>query len=171
MDETAVEVCESEEGLDVLYFLWFQPIRDGLNFLHGHGESIGRETETEVLGGGGMELTFLWLGEEIVLSETSEAFVDMSLMGLEVLRVYQDVIQIDDSTDIEEIHEDTIDKSLKSHRGISQAKGHDIPFEGPISHAECGLPFISSSNADQMVCMAKINLSIDLSLARGVKEI
>ena len=50
--------------------------------------TVGRETETEVLGGGGMELTFLRLGEEIVLSETSEDFVDMFLMGLEVLRVY-----------------------------------------------------------------------------------
>ncbi|KIM66587.1 hypothetical protein SCLCIDRAFT_110086, partial [Scleroderma citrinum Foug A] len=32
MDETMVEVCESEEGLDVLYFPRFWPIRDGLNF-------------------------------------------------------------------------------------------------------------------------------------------
>ena len=70
-----------------------------------------------------MELTFLWLGEEIVLLEALEDFADMFLMGLEVLGVYQNVIQIDDNTDIEEIHEDTIDKSLKSHRGVSQAEG------------------------------------------------
>ena len=83
-----VKVRESEEGLNVLNFLQFQPIRDGLNFLHGHGESIGRETETKVLGEGGMELTFLWLGKEIVLLEVSEDFTDVFLMGLEVLRVY-----------------------------------------------------------------------------------
>ena len=59
MDESTVEVRESEEGLDVLNFLWFQPIGDGLNFLCRHGESVRRETETEVLGGGGMELTLL----------------------------------------------------------------------------------------------------------------
>ena len=59
MDESMVEVHESEEGLDVLNFSQFWPIGDGLNFLRRHGESIGRETETEVLGGGGMELTFL----------------------------------------------------------------------------------------------------------------
>ncbi|KIM57252.1 hypothetical protein SCLCIDRAFT_130827, partial [Scleroderma citrinum Foug A] len=143
MDESMVEVRESKEGLDVLNLPWFWPIRDGLNFLRRHGESIGRETETKVLSGGGMELTFLWLGKEIVLSEASEDFMDVFLMGLEVLG---------------EICEDTIDELLKSHRGISQAERHDIPFEGPILHAERGLPFITFCNADQMVCVAEINL-------------
>ena len=124
MDKTTVEVHESEEGLDVL------------NFLHGHGESVVRETETKVLGGGGMELTFLWLGKEIVLSEASEDFADVFLMGLEVLGVYQDVIQIDDNTDIKEICKDTIDKSLKGCRSICQAEGHDIPLEGTIPRVE-----------------------------------
>ena len=82
VDESMVKVRKSKEGLNVLNFLRFRPIGNGLNFLHGHGESVGRETETEVLGGGGMELTFLWLGEEIVLSEASEDFVDVFLMGL-----------------------------------------------------------------------------------------
>ena len=39
-----------------------------------------------------MELTFLWLGKEIVLLEVSEDFVDMFLMGLKVLGVYQDIV-------------------------------------------------------------------------------
>ncbi|KIM58050.1 hypothetical protein SCLCIDRAFT_129180 [Scleroderma citrinum Foug A] len=156
MDKTTVEVRKSEEGLDVLYFPRFWPIGDGLNFLHRHGESIGRETETEVLGGGGMELTFLWLGEEIVLSETSEDFAGMFLMGLKVLR---------------EIHKDTIDKSLESHGSICQAEGHDIPFEGTILRVERGFPFITFCSVDQVVCVAEINLRVDLGLARGIKEV
>ena len=171
MDELTVEVHESEVGLDVLNFLRFQPVGDGLNFLHRHGEFVGKETETEVLSGGGMELTFLWLGEEIVLSEALEDFADMFLMGLEVLGVYQDVIQIDDNADIKEIHEDTIDESLKGCRSICQAKGHDIPLEGPIPRAEHGFPFITFCNADQVVCMAEINLRVDLGLARGIEEV
>ncbi|KIM50208.1 hypothetical protein SCLCIDRAFT_146123, partial [Scleroderma citrinum Foug A] len=153
VDESTVEVRESEEGLNVLNFPRFRPVGNGLNFLRGHRESVGRKTETEVLGRGGMEFTFLWFGEEIVLSETSKDVADVFLMGLEVLR---------------EIREDAIDESLKSRRGISQAKRHDIPFEGPISRAERGLPFISFSNADQMVRVAKINFTIDLGLARRV---
>ncbi|KIM51287.1 hypothetical protein SCLCIDRAFT_143604, partial [Scleroderma citrinum Foug A] len=156
VDETTVEVHESEEGLNVLNFPWFWPVGNGLNFLHGHRESIGRETETEVLGGGGMELTFLRLGEEIVLSETSEDFVDMFLMGLEVLR---------------EIHKDTIDEPLESRGSICQAEGHDIPLEGTIPHAEHSFPFITFCNADQVVCVAEINLRVDLGLARGIEEV
>ena len=115
-----------------------------------------------------MELTLLWLGEEIVLSEALEDFTDMFLMGLEVLGVYQDVIQIDDNTDIKKIHKDAIDKSVESHRSICQAKGHDIPLEGTIPHAERGFPFITFCNADQVVCVAEINLRVDLGLARGI---
>ena len=87
MNESMVEVHESKEGLNVLNFPWFRPIRDGPNFLRGHRESVRRETESEVLSGGGMELTFLWLGD-IVFAEALEDFSDMFLMGLEVLGVY-----------------------------------------------------------------------------------
>ena len=87
-NEVTVEVHESEGGLNVLKFPQFQPVRNGLNFLWGHRQSIRRETETDILGGGGMELTFLWLSKEIVCAEVSEDFTDMSLMGLKVLGVY-----------------------------------------------------------------------------------
>jgi len=36
---------------------------------------------------------------------------------------------------------------------------------------KCGLPFISFSNADQMVYVAEIDLGVDLCLARRVKEV
>ena len=92
-------------------------------------------------------------------------------MGLEVLGVYQDVIQIDDNADIEEIRKDAIDKSLESCRSICQAEGHDIPLEGPISCAERGFPFINLCNVDQMVHIAEIDLGVDLGLARGIEEV
>ncbi|KIM65046.1 hypothetical protein SCLCIDRAFT_113814, partial [Scleroderma citrinum Foug A] len=88
MDESMVEVRESKEGLDVLNLPQFQPIGDGLDFLCRHRESVGREAESKVLGGGGMELTFLWFGKEIVFAEALEDFTDVSLMGLEDLGVY-----------------------------------------------------------------------------------
>ncbi|KIM55465.1 hypothetical protein SCLCIDRAFT_52274, partial [Scleroderma citrinum Foug A] len=106
-----------------------------------------------VLSGGGMELTLLWLGKEIVLSEASEDFADMFLMGLEVLG---------------EIHEDAIDESLESHGSICQAEGHDIPLEETIPCVERGFPFITFCNVDQVVHVAEINLRVDLGLARGI---
>ena len=35
VDESTVKVRKSKKGLNVLIFPWFQPIRNGLNFLHG----------------------------------------------------------------------------------------------------------------------------------------
>ena len=118
-----------------------------------------------------MKLTFLWFDKEFVFVETSEDFMDMFLMGLKVLGVYQDVIQIDNNRNIKEVQEDTINKPLKSRGSICQAEGHDIPLEGTISCAEHGFPFITFGNVDQVVCMAEINLRVDLGLARGIKEI
>ena len=83
--ESMVEVHESEEGLNVLHFLRFWPIRDGLNFLHGHGESIRRETETEVLDGGGMKLTFLWFG---VMDQFSLSLSLLSNLQLDYILSY-----------------------------------------------------------------------------------
>jgi len=101
VNETMVEVCETEEGLDVLHLAGFRPIRDGFHLICRHGQSIGGKAEPKVFSGGGMELTFLRFGKEIVFPEVLEDFVDMLLMGFNILRIYEDVIQIDDNADIE----------------------------------------------------------------------
>ena len=36
---------------------------------------------------------------------------------------------------------------------------------------ERSFPFITFSNVDQVVCVAEINLRVDLGLARGIQEI
>jgi len=67
--------------------------------------------------------------------------------------------------------EDAVDESLKGHRSISQAKGHDIPLKGSIARSKCGLPFVTFSNVDQVVHMVEINFAVYLSLTGGVQEI
>jgi len=41
IDEMTVEVGQTEEGLNVLDFLGFEPIWDDLDFVQGHGEAFG----------------------------------------------------------------------------------------------------------------------------------
>jgi len=60
---------------------------------------------------------------------------------------------------------------LESCGSIGQAERHDIPLEGTIPRAKRGLPFISFSDADQMVRVVEINLGVDLCLARRIKEV
>ena len=68
MNEVAVKIRKTKEGLDVLNFMGFGPILDSLNLLHRHRESRGREDVAQILCSVGMELTLRGIGEESVLA-------------------------------------------------------------------------------------------------------
>ena len=67
VDELTVEICETKEGLHILDLLGLGPILNGFDFLWGHRQSSWRQDVAEVLGGLGMELTFLWVCIESML--------------------------------------------------------------------------------------------------------
>ena len=48
INKSSVEVCKTEEGLDVVDFARFRPILNALDFVVSHGETLGREHVTEV---------------------------------------------------------------------------------------------------------------------------
>ena len=49
----------------------------------------------------------------------------MLLVGLHILRVDEDVIEVHDDADVEHISEDSVNKALEGCRGVSEAEGHD----------------------------------------------
>jgi len=91
-DETTVEVRKTEEGLDVLHLAGFWPVRDGFDFVGGHGKAIGGEAEAQVFGRGGMEFAFFWFSKEVMLAEALEDFMDMLLMQFNVFGVDKNVV-------------------------------------------------------------------------------
>src|SRR5207245_9603749 len=124
VDETTVKVGKAKEGLHVLDFPWFRPVADCLDLFRSHGEPLRREAEAEVFDGGGMELTLFRFSIELVFTEVSEDFLDMSLVRLLVLGVDEDVIEVYDNTHVQEVCKDAINKPLEGSRGVSEAKGH-----------------------------------------------
>jgi hypothetical protein len=90
-----VEVCEAKERLDILDFMGLGPVSDGFNFLGGHGKSGQRKAITEVFHRVRMELTFLRIGIQTVLSESSEYLTDMLPMGSKVHGISEDIVQVD----------------------------------------------------------------------------
>ena len=80
MDEAAVEVCKTKEGLNVLNFMGFRPILDSSDLLHRHRESRGREDVAQILCSVGMELALQGVGKESMLLQSSEDFPDVFLM-------------------------------------------------------------------------------------------
>ena len=86
MDEAAIEVCKTEEGLDVLDFVGFGPILDSFDLLHRHRESRRRKDVAQILCSVSMELALQGIGKESMLMQSLEDFLDMFLMEGLVLR-------------------------------------------------------------------------------------
>src|SRR5882672_1884492 len=143
INETMVEVGKTEEGLNVLDFSGFRPILDYLDFVLGHGEAFGRQHISKVFAGSDMELTFVCTGKKSISAESAKYFSDVSLVFGNVVRVDEDVIQIDDDNDINHVREDVIHKPLESCRSISKPFRHYQPLKRSIASLECSLPFSS----------------------------
>ena len=72
-----------------------------------------------------MEFTFFRFHVKSVFAEPSEDLSDMLFVRSHVLREDKDVVQINYNANIEEICKDSVDKLLKSHRGIRKTEQHD----------------------------------------------
>ncbi|KIN94436.1 hypothetical protein M404DRAFT_168350, partial [Pisolithus tinctorius Marx 270] len=134
INELSVEICETKERQDVSHLLQLRPVVDCLNLLSGHGETGGRKNITEVLDRVRVKLALLWLGIKTMLSKVVEYLFYM-------FAVYHD-------TDIEHVCKDAINKSLESHRCVSQTEWHYLPLIRTIMSAESRFPFISICYAD-----------------------
>ena len=55
--------------------------------------------------------------------------------------------------------------------GISETKGHNIPFEGTIAGPEGSFPFVSSSDANKVKGVLKVYLGINFGITRSIKEV
>ena len=115
-----------------------------------------------------MELTLLRFCVEPVFAESLEDLLDMLLVGSLVLRVNEDVIQVDNDANIKEISKDCIDKLLECCRGVGYTEWHNEPFIGAIVCVERHFPLITLSDADQMVCVPEVQLGIYLSTAWSI---
>jgi len=71
-----------------------------------------------------VELTFLQFGKEAMQPESAEDFPDVLLVGLHILGVDEDVVEVHDDTDIQHVSKDSVDKALECRRGVSEAEGH-----------------------------------------------
>src|SRR5882672_11845000 len=74
VNETMVEVGETEEGLKVLDFPRFRPILDNLDLVWGHGEAFRRQHVSKIFTGSDVELAFVCTGKKSISVESSEYF-------------------------------------------------------------------------------------------------
>jgi len=127
INEAMLKVVKAKERLTILDFLWYGPILNILDLIWGHGEAFRRQHVRYL--GSDMELTFVCTGKKSISMESLEYFPDMGLMFRNVVRIDEDVVQIDDDYSVNHICEDLIHKSLKSCWCISKPFRHYQPLE------------------------------------------
>jgi hypothetical protein len=108
-----------------------------------------------------MELAFLGFSIKLVFPEAMEDLTDLITMFVRVVRVDQNVVEVDDYADVSEVRENVIHESLEGSRCVTETKGHDQVFERSETSAECSFPFVSGGYADQVISGSKVDLGKD----------
>ena len=89
-------------------------------------------------------------------------------MLLQIVRVYQDVVQVYDYGDVNHIGKDVDHEPLETRRGVGEPLRHHKPLKRPISGPEGGFPFVAIGNVDEVVGLSQVDLGIDLCLAQSI---
>ena len=118
-----------------------------------------------------MERTLVGMGVKSVLSESSEHLLDMFPVVVKIIRVDQNVVQINENAYIQEIRENVIHKMLKSGGGVGKSKGHNAPLKRTISSVEHSFPFGTFTDPDKMISMLEINFGEVMSFLWTIQEI
>ena len=116
-----------------------------------------------------MELTLVSPGVEPILTEFGKDLLDMGWVLLQIIGVYQDVIQVYNYGDVNHIRKNVIHEPLETHWGIGEPLGHYKPLERPVLSLEGGFPFIAISNMDEVVGMSQVDLGVDPRLVQGIQ--
>ena len=170
-NETSIEICKTEERLNVFDFPGDRPVNDYLNLFFGHPEALRRKDVAEEFDRGDSEFTLVRIREQTVFSKTTENFADMFAMFFRGVRVDEKVVHVNDNIPIKYVAEDIVDEALECRWSVSETEGHNIPFEGTVTGPEGSFPFVSSSDANEVKCVLEVYLSINFGFSGSVKEV
>uniref|UniRef100_A0A0W0GFU7 Uncharacterized protein n=1 Tax=Moniliophthora roreri TaxID=221103 RepID=A0A0W0GFU7_MONRR len=146
-------------------------ISDSSDLIFGHPETVRQEYVAKKLALGYMELAFLGIIEQAMLLKLLKDLLDMLLVVIHVFRVDEDVIEVDDNTDVQQVSENGVNKMLESSRSVCQSFRNDIPLVRAISGVKCSFPLVTISDPYKMVCMAEVELCIDRGFAQSIEQV
>jgi hypothetical protein len=109
-----------------------------------------------------MKRAFLRRSVEAIFAKPREDFANMLLMSEHVLRVDEDVVEIDNNAYIEHIGEYIVHESLKGSGSIRETERHYEPFVRAIASAKSCFPLVSFRDSNEMICMFQVYFRVDL---------
>src|ERR1700693_3985398 len=125
MNESAVEVCEAKERLNVLHFAWFWPILNGADFDGVHRKTCWRQNVSEVFNSRRIEDAFRCTSKKPIFAEASEHLAHLRAVKLGGVGKDENVVKINDNAYVNHVGEDVVHETLKSGRHIGESERHN----------------------------------------------
>jgi len=117
--------------LNVLDLPQFRPLLNGLYFVGGHRETGGRQDVAEI----STLLSFLWFGIQPVLPELAEDLLDLFMVSSFIGRINENIVEVDDNTNVQHISEDVVHKVLESPKGITNHSNESYLVQKVVFHS------------------------------------
>src|SRR6266699_3266926 len=102
-----------------------------------------------------MEATLVQGHTQVGLLELLQDTLHNTDMLLLSLRIYQDVIYMDNDTHIQKCPKYLVYHSLQRGRGIAQPKRHNQVFKQAVLHPESSFPLIPFGNPNEIVAVVQ----------------
>jgi len=100
INEATIKISKTKKRLHILNLPRVGPVLDDLNLVGSHKQFFRSENVTEILHPIFMKFAFLGFRIQTVLPQASEDFLDLLAVSSSVGRVNEDVVQIDNNTNV-----------------------------------------------------------------------
>ena len=117
------------------------------------------------------EFTFGHIPIHLVLAEDLKDLVDVVLVVGFVLTIDQDIINVDNDTNVQKGFQDVLNQSLESGWGIGESKGHDLELIVTIAGTECSLLNVILVDSNLVVSPSKVNLGENGCSLKSVNQV
>ncbi len=151
-NELSIEIGKPKKMLNILNRSSGSLIHNGLNLIRVHVNAISKNNITQEFHLRLMESTLFQFGIRTNLSKLCQNKICMVLMVCHVLQKNKDVVNVLDHKIIQILMEDIIYHMLKDNRCIDKVKRHHNVLKMVVTSFEHHFPFITFSNAYQVVC-------------------
>jgi hypothetical protein len=106
-----------------------------------------------------------------MLDEAFQYEVNMVVMFGRILRVNENIVEVDNYKVVSNIGEDIIHEGLKSGGCVGKSKLNHVVFERTKFAAERCLPFIPFLDTNQMVRIGEVKASVNAGLTETVEKV
>ena len=171
-NKSTVEVGEAKEGAYVLDFSRGWPFGNSIKLYRIHGKLTGFNDHSEVFYLVCGEFAFLKLEVQIEFSHALEDTLGAFLVSSGIGGEDEEVIHVDDEPSFcDHVSEGVVHESLKSGRGVGEAKEHNSGFKETFMGDKGGFPLVSIFDVDVVVAPLNIKLCEDFGIPEFIDEV